>query len=138
MNATDRAGALATIAAAMTEAELQTNVIDLARAYGWLVVHQRPALTTSGYRTAIQGDKGFPDLVMAKRGRVLLAELKSQTGRLTAEQQAWVTASGAYVWRPLDWLNNDIHRVLAREPVATVAPRPATGATTVHLPEVPL
>lgn len=112
------ATALDAIAAAMTEAELQTNVIDLAHAYGWLVVHQRPALTNSGYRTAIQGDKGFPDLVLAKAGRVLLAELKSQTGRLTDDQQRWVTASGAYVWRPTDWLNNEIHRALgSRQPV---------------------
>lgn len=126
--------ALRVLAAAMTEAELQANVIDLAHVYGWLICHQRPALTTSGYRTAIQGDRGFPDVVMAKRGRVLLAELKSQTGRLTAEQQTWVTASGAYVWRPMSWLNGDIHRVLSREPVATVQPARVL-ATTAHLPD---
>jgi hypothetical protein len=128
------AAALKAIAAAMTEAELQTNVIELAHTYGWLVVHQRPALTTSGYRTAIQGDKRFPDLVMAKRGRVLLAELKSETGRLAEDQQRWVTASGAYVWRPSNWLANDIHRVLSREPVPTVAPAARPGTTTAHLP----
>jgi hypothetical protein len=102
-----------TIAATMTEAELQANVIELAHALGWLIVHQRPALTTSGYRTAIQGDKGFPDVVAAKDGRVLLAELKTQTGRLTAEQQRWVTASEAYVWRPENWFNGDIRRALS-------------------------
>lgn len=102
------------IAAHMTENVLQTNVIDLAHAYGWLVVHQRPALTTAGWRTAIQGDKGFPDLALAKDGRVLLAELKTQTGQPSEDQQRWLAASGGYLWRPSDLLNGSIQEVLAR------------------------
>ena len=46
----------------------------------------------------------MPDLILARRGVVILAELKSQTGRLSREQQMWQTALGAHhrVWRPSD------------------------------------
>lgn len=88
----------------MTEDDLLRAVIDLAHLRGWLVVHHRPARTEKGWRTPTQGDKGVPDLILARRGVVILAELKSDRGRLTLEQMAWRDALGQHwrVWRPAD------------------------------------
>ena len=106
------------IAKAMTEDELLSCVVDMARKqYGWRVAHFRPARTNKGYRTLMQGDPGFPDLVLAKEGRVLFVELKSERGELSAEQEAWLfdLDEQAKVWRPSDWLNNSIERILRGE-----------------------
>ena len=61
----------------MTEREFQRAVVELARLMGWRVHHTRPALTRAGeWRTPIQGDAGFPDLVLCRPPRLILAELK--------------------------------------------------------------
>lgn len=99
----------------MTEAEFQRNVIQLAGIFGWHVAHFRPARTKHGWRTAMAGDPGYPDLTLARRGRVITAELKSDTGKVTPDQQAWLDALAGnpaavreapgievYVWRPRD------------------------------------
>ncbi|MGV9840031.1 VRR-NUC domain-containing protein [Nocardia niigatensis] len=90
--------------APMLEADLQTTVIEMARLYGWKVVHLRPARTAHGWRTAYEGDSGVPDLILARRGRVLLVELKSDKGRVKPEQQAWLVEAGenGRLWRPKD------------------------------------
>jgi hypothetical protein len=88
----------------MTEAEFTSAVIDLAKYRGWLVCHFRPARTVKGWRTPIEGDKGFPDLVLARQGRVIFAELKVGKGALRPEQAAWAEALGneVYLWKPAD------------------------------------
>lgn len=92
------------------EESLQRDVIAVARTYGWKVHHSRKARIQRSdgsveYRTAISGDKGYVDLTLAKRGTVLHVELKSERGRLTAEQIEWQAAIGEThrVWRPSDW-----------------------------------
>lgn len=87
----------------MSEADFQRTVIDAARLAGWKVCHFRPGMTQRGrWVTPMQGDKGAPDLILAKDGRVLLAELKSDKGKTTPEQDAWLAAAGGHgrVWRP--------------------------------------
>lgn len=93
----------------MTEAEFLARVIHEAQERGWLVFHARPARTAQGYRTAVQGDgAGFPDLVMVRPPVVLVAELKSEKGRVGQAQKRWLEklwdCRGAflavYVWRP--------------------------------------
>lgn len=99
----------------MTESQFQAQVVELARLRGWLVHHTRPALNRSGrWSTPITGDPGFPDLILARRGRVIIAELKSEQGRVSTAQRRWlteleldtVTELGAeqtvevFVWRP--------------------------------------
>lgn len=79
----------------MTEAEFLQRVMDTARLYGWLAAHHRPARTQQGWRTPMQGDRGVPDLILAKGGRVILAELKSSTGRLGPGQKEWLSALGS-------------------------------------------
>lgn len=97
---------------AMSEADLQQTVIEMARVYGWLVAHFRPARTAKGWRTAIEGDAGFPDLVLVRDGRVLFVELKQENGKPSAAQGRWLSELcptrecarrvEVYVWRPSD------------------------------------
>lgn len=91
------------------------GIIELAKVLGWHVAHFRPARTKHGWSTAMQGHKGFPDLVLARSGRVVFAECKSEKGRLSDEQVSWLDAlAGAevYVWRPADWVSGAIDAVL--------------------------
>lgn len=123
-----------TLAREMSEDELLDAVIRLAQLNGWLVDHPRPARTAGGWRTALRGHAGRPDLLLVHpSGRVITAELKSEKGRLSRDQQRWdealrVAAQRAgigargdgrpvfshYVWRPTDWVQGTIREVLAR------------------------
>ncbi len=103
----------------MTERDFQQAVIDLARLMGWRVHHTRPALTQRGrWLTPIQGDAGFPDLVLCRPPRLILAELKRVGARPTPQQQGWLDALSActgaevYLWTPADW--ETIVRMLRR------------------------
>jgi hypothetical protein len=105
-----------------TEAAFLGAVLDLARRHGWYAAHFRPAMTKGGrWVTAVAGNgKGFPDLVLV-RERVLFAELKSETGRPSPEQQEWLfrlmsANAGYFLWRPGDW--PDIEAVLSAPPPA--------------------
>lgn len=103
----------------MTEQELQVAVIECARLLGWRVAHFRPAETAKGWRTAVEGDgKGFPDLVLVRGRRLIFAELKAETGRLSADQVAWLAALQdtrrveVAVWLPRDWMSGLIEETL--------------------------
>jgi len=75
----------------ISEADFLLQVIDLAHIYHWRVAHFRPARTADGWRTAVSGDGvGFPDLVMVRPPRLIFAELKSEKGKTTNEQGAWL------------------------------------------------
>ena len=106
------------IAAHVTEADFQRAVMDLAHWHRWRVVHVRNvAVLQRGhtvYQVPYEGAPGLPDLVMARGGRVLLAELKTDRGRVTPDQQAWLDAAGEHgrLWRPADWqtIQNELGR----------------------------
>lgn len=91
-----------------SEDGFQAAVIELAQRRGWMVAHFRPALSKTGWRTAVAADAaGFPDLVLVRR-RVIFAELKSESGTTSNDQEKWIAALKAagqevYVWRPRDW-----------------------------------
>ena len=94
----------------MTEREFQRAVVELARLTGWRVFHARPALTRRGrWLTPIQGDAGFPDLLLCRPPRLIVAELKRNGARPTPQQQGWLDALSAcagvecYLWTPADW-----------------------------------
>lgn len=99
-----------------TEDEWQSTVLDYARLRGWIAHHDRPARTSRGWTTPIQGTPGFPDLVLVRFGDpVLFVELKSATGRLSDDQRRWqerlVAAGAEYrLWRPCDW--DEVRRTL--------------------------
>lgn len=99
----------------LSEDAFQSRVMDAAKQYGWKAVHYRKTLKSGGrtnggkakYTTPVQGDRGGPDLLLAKAGRLpLLVELKTDTGRMSPEQKAWREAIHPDVyrlWRPRDW-----------------------------------
>ena len=100
----------------ITEREFQATVVALARAYGWMV---NGVLEQREYSKRLS--KGFPDLVLARYkpgsivGWLIFAELKSQKGRVSPEQRAWLTllsvcGQDTFVWRPGDL--DEIERVL--------------------------
>lgn len=97
------------VAYVQTEKEFSQAIVDIARLLGWRV-----------YRThdSRRSPAGFPDLVLVRDGRLVFAELKTERGRVTADQQEWLAALGeveqsvdgwtekfvrVYVWRPSDW-----------------------------------
>lgn len=108
--------AQAMIARTMTETELQSNIIDLAHTLGYLVHHSRPAINRRGqWSTAIEGDPGLPDLILAKGGLVWFVECKREKGQLSEYQLRWRhhLRYGYYcLWRPSDWLNGTIEATL--------------------------
>ena len=96
----------------MTGRDWEGQVIDLAVLFNWRVHHVRPARTEHGWRTPLSGHPGFPDLVLARNGRVIFAELKSGAAVLDANQKAWRDAfepsAGPPLvewccWYPKDW-----------------------------------
>ena len=94
----------------MTETQLQSAIIELARVTGWLCYHTHDSRHSA---------KGFPDLCMVRCGRVIFAELKSEKGKLTPEQEQWQirlvqTDAEYYVWRPVDWMSGRVDEVLKR------------------------
>ena len=117
------------IAKAMSEGELQTNIIAAAHQFGWLVMHTRPTETKKTYTnkkgetrnlwtTPYQGDPGFWDLTLVKNGFRIEWELKTEDGKLDDNQKQWLKAAhplqdpGVYVRRPSDWLSGECERIL--------------------------
>ena len=104
------------------EAAFQASVIELAQRLGWRVAHFRKAQNANGnWRTPVAADgAGFPDLVLV-RDRIIFAELKTDAGRVSPDQRAWLDALAhaldladdeapadrdhvlVRVWRPRDW-----------------------------------
>ena len=95
-----------------TEESFQDAVMELAGLYGWLCYHTHD----SRHSTA-----GFPDLVLAKNGAVLFAECKTDKGKLTNHQIAWLLATHGMIWRPKYWdlieLSLKEGRVYLTEPI---------------------
>lgn len=98
------------IARALSERAWTAHVVALAQACGYRVTHFRAARTAVGWRTALSGDRGAPDLLLAggTPPRVLHVELKRAGVRVAdPAQRAWLDAlarAGALVavWRPED------------------------------------
>ena len=95
-----------------SEADFQRAVIDLAQLRGWRVMHIHDSRRGLG--------AGYPDLTLLHRvtGRLLFIELKAANGRLSPDQQEWLTnlqvgGHTALVWRPLDFASGAIQKTLA-------------------------
>lgn len=101
-----------------TEAAFQSRVIELAKLHGWRCIHHRPARTDKGWRTAMEGAPGWPDIFCVRGRRAIAVELKVGRNKTTLDQDAWLSAlreAGieTYVWRPEAW--DEVMRVLGRE-----------------------
>jgi VRR-NUC domain len=104
---------------AQTERQFERAIVELAELNRWATYH-----TFDSRRS----NPGFPDLVLARSDRLIFAELKSDTGRVSKAQEAWLDAlrfvaeavrslTGEWfirvvVWRPCDW--KMIEKELAR------------------------
>lgn len=93
----------------MTERQLQEAIVECAGLFNWLCYHTWLSMNSAA---------GFPDLILARAGRLLVIECKSATGKLTAAQETWLGVLGGipscevHVCRPVDWLNGDVERWL--------------------------
>lgn len=109
----------------LTEAAWQAQVIGLARFYGWRIYH--PPDNRPNARGRVQAvEPGFPDLVMVRGLELVVAELKTDAGRVGPGQDEWLAAFraigeevayltgeaggarpdvavDAYLWRPRDF-----------------------------------
>ena len=83
-----------------SEKHFMGRVRQLARLCGWVDWH---TLDSTGTRS------GEPDLRLVRPPRYVLAELKSQHGRLSIEQSAAIAlleqcpGVEVYTWKPSDW-----------------------------------
>lgn len=121
----------------LKEKPWHSQVVKIIRTFGWTHAHFRPLMTRHGWATPVSGDgKGFPDFILAKPPRLLVAELKTDDEKsscLAHEQQAWLdlfAACGveAYVWRPRDQV--DVARILSGRPVVETTRRRLYGPET--------
>jgi hypothetical protein len=93
-------------AALVTEREFMDTLIVVARQYGWLVYH------TWSSRHSVAG---FPDLVLLRGNREVVAELKRVGKKPDKHQQQWIEAfqlagRETFIWTPDDW--DQIHQTL--------------------------
>lgn len=114
-----------------TEAMFAEWVNDARRLGGWRATHFRPGRGERGWSTPLEGDAGWPDWTFVHTdGRLVIAELKSQNGTVTADQRWWldmlanaamcvgadlgssVLAFDVCLWRPSD--RPEIEDVLLR------------------------
>lgn len=97
-----------TPAGGLSEKQWLAQVRALAREHHWMTYH---TLRSQG------SEAGWVDLVCLKPPVLLLAELKTQQGRLTPHQQQWLEGLRAvdqvhvHLWRPDDWTT--VRQVLA-------------------------
>lgn len=101
----------------MTEQQLANEILGWAKKFRWLAFHVRNS--GMGNMTQVQGDKGFPDLILLRDDRMIAAELKigrkgTVKGEPRPEQTLWLSAFAeigcpdecspieTYVWRPED------------------------------------
>jgi hypothetical protein len=82
---------------AVPEQAWQAQAEGIARLAGWLVYHppdNRPILSRHGRRYVQNVRRGFPDLhcLHPELGLQFVAELKTQTGRTTPDQDEWIAA----------------------------------------------
>jgi hypothetical protein len=107
------------------EKHFQATVIQLAETLNWKVAHFSDSRRSIGNGRMV-GDRqaaGFPDLVLARKGRLIFAELKAAKGKLRPAQIEWLDALQEVesethphvlvrVWRPGDLSSGEIERTL--------------------------
>lgn len=101
----------------VTESDFQARVIELARRYGWRMIHHPDSRRAT--------DEGWVDLVLGheQRGEVWFVELKTDTGRVRKDQRWWhavlkLAGCRVAVWRPSMWA--EIEAVLSGKPTPAI------------------
>ena len=91
----------------ISEKDWSQTVYDAAR---WLNWRAYRVLNSRG------STPGVPDLMLLRGDRLIFAELKTATGKVSAAQTEWLAALSVvagvetYIWRPSDWPN--VERIL--------------------------
>ena len=90
----------------VTERDFQATVLELATLLGWRHYHVPDSR---------RSEAGWPDLALWRPPRFLLAELKTERGRVRPIQQQTIEelkqcALEVYIWRPSNW--SEIAKVL--------------------------
>jgi hypothetical protein len=118
---------------ALSEADFQRQVTDLATALGWTWCHWRALRNGRGFwQVPVEGPlgAGWPDLTLlrVRDRRLVFAELKRELGTVTADQAAVLAGLGELAWKLADpgpefpsveahlWRPSDL-----REPIETSA-----------------
>ena len=98
----------------LTEEQFQQQVIDLAKLHGYTLIYHT--------RNSRGSQAGFLDLVLIseQRGRALFRELKTETGKVSTDQFAWISGMlmaklDVGVWRPSDLKSGRIIKELRGE-----------------------
>lgn len=83
----------------VSEKSLMWSVINLAESCGWRWYH---------VFYSQKSNEGFPDLLLLREARQIVAELKKEGENPTEAQLAWLhafqlTGCQVFVWRPSDW-----------------------------------
>ena len=96
------------------ESVLLSQVMAYAHMRGWHCWHDRATnarnrcIDCGSYRRRPRNAPGLPDVILVRRPRVVVAELKAEGEKLTTAQQRWLDEFAAcgvecYVWRPSDF-----------------------------------
>jgi hypothetical protein len=98
----------------MPEERFLAQVMAFAAMRGWKPWHDRATNAPrrcrdcGSYQRIPRNDAGFPDLVLVRRPRVIVAELKAEGEKPTRLQRAWLDEFAAcgipsFVWHPSDF-----------------------------------
>lgn len=95
-------------AEAIREEDFARTVTDLANAMGYYHMHVRRTVGRGRRWVTGTSVKGWPDYAFWGHGRFFLAELKSESGKLSADQERVIwslrqAGINVYVWRPSDF-----------------------------------
>lgn len=83
----------------VTEKDFQRDIVRMADLFGWWSYHVRDSRGSA---------PGWPDLALIKGERLILAEVKTEKGRVRPEQEDVLERLGkvrtveAHLWRPSD------------------------------------
>lgn len=92
----------------ISEKDFQQQIIDTAKLLGWKKIYH----TWNSKRSA----SGFPDLIMARDGIIIFAELKREGEDPTPAQREWLEELAkcehvkVFIWKPSIW--DEIVKVL--------------------------
>jgi hypothetical protein len=97
-----------------SEAQCVDTIIEAAQTTGWLAYHCRPAQTKSGrWSTALQGDPGFPDLVLCHpRHGLWFVEAKRRPNKVEPAQTRWLLTLGQHVRAAVVWVPEEMPALL--------------------------
>jgi hypothetical protein len=104
------------------ESELQADIRRFANQLGWECYHTHNSQLS---------DPGFPDLVLVRPPRIIFAELKRQSGKVSPAQHHWLgllqqcPIVESYLWYPKDI--NDIVAILSKSDLSLFSETAAKG-----------